>query len=89
MSIAVVLVPDRGHIPRIGFEQQLRHRIETFRRLGANGADLLVRSLLDRELDFDDRSAIGALEIVSGHQSFSLALHMPHKPQMARWSIWG
>lgn len=84
VGVAVVLVPDRGGIARIGFEEKLRHRIEPSGRLRADGTDLLGRCLIDRKLEFDDGAAFAALEIVAGHQSRSAAMQSAQTPQMAR-----
>ena len=84
MGVAVVLVPDGGDIARVGFEEELRHRIEPSGRLGADRAGLLGRCLVDREFDFDDGAALATLEVVPGHQSPSVAMHSTQTPQIAK-----
>jgi hypothetical protein len=67
VGVPIVLVPHRSHIPRVCFEEQLRHRVEPFGRLLADGARLIDRRLIEWQLDFDDGAAAAALKIVAGH----------------------
>lgn len=84
VGIAVVLVPDWGHVARIGFEEQLWHGVQPLGWLRANRADLVVRRLIGWQLDFDDRPAVTTLKIVAGHQSASAPPHSAQTPQTAR-----
>lgn len=67
VGVSVVLVPDRGDIPRIGFEEELWHRISARRTLTAHQTSLLDGRVRHWQLDFIDRVARSALEIVTWH----------------------
>jgi hypothetical protein len=67
MGVSIMLVPHGGHIAGVCLEEQLRHGVQPFGRLLANGTSSIGRRLIERQLEFDDRAAVTALKIVSGH----------------------
>lgn len=67
MDVSIMLVPHGGYIPRVCFEEQLRHGVEPFGRLLADGASSIGRRLIERQLEFDNSAAVEALKIVPGH----------------------
>ena len=84
VSVSVVLVPNRGDIARVGFEEEFRHRVEPGGWLLANGADLLDRCLVEGEFYFDHGATVAALKVVARHQVRLGSAHWEHRPQIAR-----
>jgi hypothetical protein len=67
VGIPVVLVPNRGDITRVGFEEEFWHRVHAHRTFSTDHACLFDRRVSHRQLAFVDRPTRSALKIVTRH----------------------
>ena len=47
VDVSIMLVPHGGYIPRVCFEEQLRHGVQPFGRLLADGTSSIGRRLIE------------------------------------------
>jgi hypothetical protein len=67
VAVTVVVVPNRADIARVGFEQQLRRRVDAATHRATDGAGDGFGRVGHRTFLFKVSATVGAGEVVLGH----------------------